>query len=246
MTKMRELQGNQELLPASLKAAQIKPEEVDIVINSHLHFDHCGWNTTLHPDGTVTPTFPNARYFAHAGEVAHGHKQYERDKVSYLSRKLRSPHRKRPDDITHQRIHRGEPQIIPGINVECFPGHTAQLMAIHIESAGQHACYISDLIPTAHHLDTTWCMGYDLDPMRVHRRTQAFLPARHPRKLARPLYPRPPNPHGPHHLKRKRQAGVGSILDVLYSSEYHYIRRDDSHGKSDLRNRSQPPVLPTP
>jgi glyoxylase-like metal-dependent hydrolase (beta-lactamase superfamily II) len=56
-------------------------------------------------------------------------------------------------------------QIVPGISVECFPGHTAQLLAIHIESAGQHACYISDLIPTSAHLDITWVMGYDLDPV---------------------------------------------------------------------------------
>jgi glyoxylase-like metal-dependent hydrolase (beta-lactamase superfamily II) len=63
--KMREIHCNQELLPTSLAAAGISVEEVDIVINTHLHFDHCGWNTTLHPDGSVTPTFPNARYFAH-------------------------------------------------------------------------------------------------------------------------------------------------------------------------------------
>ena len=69
----------------SYAAAGLDPAEVDIVINTHLHFDHCGWNTTLHPDGCVTPTFPNARYFAHAGEVAHGHLQLDRDKVSYLS-----------------------------------------------------------------------------------------------------------------------------------------------------------------
>ena len=56
---------------------------MDFVVNTHLHFDHCGWNTTLHADGRVTPTFPNARYFAHAGEVAHGRLQLDRDRVSY-------------------------------------------------------------------------------------------------------------------------------------------------------------------
>src|ERR1700733_7321598 len=60
--KMREILCNHELLPQSLAAAGIRPEEIDIVINSHLHFDHCGWNTTLHADGSVTPTFPNARH----------------------------------------------------------------------------------------------------------------------------------------------------------------------------------------
>ena len=58
-----------------------------------------------------------------------------------------------------------KPEIVPGISVELFPGHTRQLMAVHIESGGEHACYISDLIPTSAHLDPTWVMGYDLDPM---------------------------------------------------------------------------------
>src|ERR1700749_3810616 len=55
--KMKEIQCNQELLPRSLAAAGVRPEEVDVVINTHLHFDHCGWNTTLNPDGSVMPTF---------------------------------------------------------------------------------------------------------------------------------------------------------------------------------------------
>jgi glyoxylase-like metal-dependent hydrolase (beta-lactamase superfamily II) len=64
------------------------------------------------------------------------------------------------------------PQIVPGISVELFPGHTRQLMAVHIESGSEHACYISDLIPTSAHLDATWVMGYDLDPMEsiAHRK----------------------------------------------------------------------------
>src|ERR1700722_14191270 len=83
--KMREIQCHQQLLPESLNAAGIRPEEVDIVINTHLHFDHCGWNTTVNDDGSLSPTFPNARYFAHRGEVEHGRLQLDRDSVSYLS-----------------------------------------------------------------------------------------------------------------------------------------------------------------
>ena len=169
--KMREIHSNQELLPASLAAAGVRVDEVDVVINTHLHFDHCGWNTTLHPDGSVTPTFPNARYFAHRGEVEHGHLQLDRDKVSYLSPNydplIESGQMTLLDD---ERI-RTAAEICPGIRVELFPGHTAQLMAVHIESrshsgSAQHACYISDLIPTTAHLDATWVMGYDLDPVR--------------------------------------------------------------------------------
>ena len=172
--KLKEIHCNQELLPASLAAAGVRMEEVDIVINTHLHFDHCGWNTTLYPDGSVAPTFPNARYFAHRGEVEHGHLQLDRDKVAYLSPNY-DPLIKAGQMmlLDNERI-RSNAEICPGISVELFPGHTAQLMAVHIESRGQHACYISDLIPTSAHLDTTWVMGYDLDPVRSIAEKERF------------------------------------------------------------------------
>jgi glyoxylase-like metal-dependent hydrolase (beta-lactamase superfamily II) len=170
--KMREIHCNQELLPRSLAAAGVLPEQVDIVINTHLHFDHCGWNTTLHPDGSVTPTFPNARYFAHRGEVEHGHRQLERDAISYLSPNYDPLIESGQMTLLNNALIAANPEICPGISVEVFPGHTAQLMAVHIESrahggAAEHACYISDLIPTTAHLDTTWVMGYDLDPLET-------------------------------------------------------------------------------
>ncbi len=165
--KMREIHCNQELLPSSLAAAGISVDEVDIVINSHLHFDHCGWNTMLNADGSVTPTFPNARYFAHRGEVEHGHLQLERDRVSYLSPNYDSLIDSGQMTLLDDRTMRDNPEICPGVAVELFPGHTAHLLGVHIESKGQHACYISDLIPTSAHLDTTWVMGYDLNPLET-------------------------------------------------------------------------------
>ena len=176
--KLREIHENQQLLPASLSAAGIAVEEVDFVINTHLHFDHCGWNTTLQPDGSVTPTFPNARYFAHRGEVEHGHLQLERDRVSYLS-----PNYDPLIESGQMTLVEGhEADICPGIRVELFPGHTAQLMGVHIESAGQHACYISDLIPTSAHLDITWAMGYDLDPLETIVQRKRFYQRAIPEK----------------------------------------------------------------
>jgi glyoxylase-like metal-dependent hydrolase (beta-lactamase superfamily II) len=172
--RMQEIHQNQALLPASLEAAGVRPEEVDIVINTHLHFDHCGWNTTLQPDGSVTPTFPNARYFAHRGEVQHGHLQLDRDRVSYLSPNY-DPliHSGQMTLLDDERV-RSDPKICDGISVELFPGHTAHMLGVHIESAGQHACYIGDLIPTAAHLDPTWVMGYDLDPLTCIEQRKRF------------------------------------------------------------------------
>ncbi len=171
--KLRAIYGAQEKLPLAFASAGIKPEEVDIVINSHLHFDHCGWNTTRTPDGRVVPTFPNARYFAHRGEVEHSHLQLERDAVSYISDNYDPLIES--GQMTLLDVKRGETQeIAPGVSVEGFPGHTSQLMAVHLDSRGKRACYISDLIPTSAHLDPTWVMGYDLDPLTCIEERKRF------------------------------------------------------------------------
>ena len=193
--KMREINGNQERLTESFKAAGISKHDVTHVINTHLHFDHCGWNTILHEDGSVTPTFPNARYFAAAGELAHGRLQLDRDRVSYLgpnydpliaSGQLTlidpagiggyTPNdaRLRFEGLPEVTIQTSL-DIVPGITVEPFPGHTASMLAVHIESAGEHACYIGDLIPTHNHLDPTWVMGFDLDPLTCIAQKKRFL-----------------------------------------------------------------------
>lgn len=196
--KMREIHQNHELLPTSFAAAGVRPEEVTHVINTHLHFDHCGWNTTLHPDGRVTPTFPNARYFFAAGELAHGRLQHDRDRVSYLSPNydpllasgqltLLDPHGHggyTPDDPRLRNTEAPDlplpniqtsTEILPGLTVEPFPGHTADMLAVHIESANNHAVFTGDLFPTHHHLDPTWVMGYDLDPIRCIDERKRFL-----------------------------------------------------------------------
>ena len=176
--KLREIYGASEMLPSSLAAANVRPEEVDIVINTHLHFDHCGWNTRMNEAGNIVPTFPNARYFVHRGEVEHGHKQLDRDRISYISDNYD------PLVASGQMtlIDGGAADIVPGISCEVFPGHTAQLMAVHIDSAGQHATYISDLIPTSAHLDPTWVMGYDLFPLTCIEERKRFYQRAIPEK----------------------------------------------------------------
>ena len=168
--KLRTVFDAKQLLPQSFAAAGISLDEVDIVINSHLHFDHCGWNTTLNDRGEIIPTFPNARYFAHRGEVEHGHLQLDRDAVSYRSANY-------DPLIEHGQmtlVEGNAADIVPGISVETYPGHTAQTLAIMIDSAGKRASYVSDLIPTSAHLDPTWVMGYDLDPVRCIAERRRF------------------------------------------------------------------------
>lgn len=178
--KMQNIFVHQPRLPASLAAAGLRPEDITVVLNTHLHFDHCGWNTTLDADGTVQPTFPNARYLVAAGELAHAHLQLERDRSSYHTDNydplIRSG---QLTALTDDDIRRS-PEILPGLSLELVPGHTAHMLAVHIESrapggATEHACFIGDLIPTSAHLQPTWCMSFDLDPLRVIEERHRFL-----------------------------------------------------------------------
>ena len=152
----------------SLAGAQVRPEQIDVVINSHLHFDHCGWNT-YQKGNEVVPTFPNAQYFAQRGEWEHGSAQYERDGVSYISDNY--------DPLVgtgQMQLLEGNARIMPGISVALYPGHTRNMMAVMLESGGQKACYISDLIPTSSHLDLVWVMAYDLYPLETIENRKRF------------------------------------------------------------------------
>jgi glyoxylase-like metal-dependent hydrolase (beta-lactamase superfamily II) len=149
----------------NLHAAGVAPEDIDIVINTHLHFDHCGWNTMLRGD-RIVPTFPKAKYYAQRQEWEHGRLQLERDAISYMS-----PNYDPLIECGQMVLLDGDQQISPGISVKIFPGHTATMQAVIVESGEaaekKIACYISDLIPTSNHLDITWAMAFDLFPLQT-------------------------------------------------------------------------------
>ena len=164
--KYEQIYATTKLLPASLEAAGVLPESVDFVINTHLHWDHCGWNT-VEVDGMSQAFFPNATYVMHAGEIAHGRMQTERDRISYVPANyepLLQAGCVREVRVTEA----GErEEICPGVSVECFPGHTRQMLVVHVESEGERACFVSDLLPTAAHVPPAWVMAFDLDPLRT-------------------------------------------------------------------------------
>ena|SRR5436190_11028692 len=158
--KMAEIYGQPAQLLDNLNAAGLSPADIHIVINSHLHFDHCGWNTSR-KNGNIVPTFPNATYYAQHGEWEHAH-QNQRDGVSYLTENY--------DPLVESgqmKLLRGDQDIAPGISVKVLPGHTRDMQAIVISSGGRTACYISDLIPTSAHIDINWVMGFDLYPLET-------------------------------------------------------------------------------
>jgi glyoxylase-like metal-dependent hydrolase (beta-lactamase superfamily II) len=195
--RMIKFYGQPAQLLANLAAGGIRPEDVDIVINTHLHFDHCGWNTLRGTDGRIVPTFPRAKYYAPEGEWQYARKPSERDSISYIPENY--------DPLVQggqMSLLKGSEEIVPGITVKTFPGHTAHMQAVIVNgnpgaseigegeigkgeigkgttlvvpsqpekgtgASAPIACYISDLIPTTAHIDLTWGMAFDLYPLQT-------------------------------------------------------------------------------
>jgi glyoxylase-like metal-dependent hydrolase (beta-lactamase superfamily II) len=157
--KMVQIYKQPAKLLDNLHALGVAPEDIDIVINTHLHFDHCGWNT-VRRDGKIAPTFPRAKYYAPEGEWQYARHPSERDAISFISENY--------DPLVESgqmTLLRGGEQILPGISVKTFPGHTAHMQAVIVKSGGLTACYISDLIATSAHINITWGMAFDLYPL---------------------------------------------------------------------------------
>jgi glyoxylase-like metal-dependent hydrolase (beta-lactamase superfamily II) len=174
--RMVRIYGQPAQLLENLHAAGLAPEEIDIVINTHLHFDHCGWNT-VNKDGKIVATFRRAKYYAPQGEWQYARHPSERDAISFISENY--------DPLVESgqmTLLSGGEEIVPGISVKTFPGHTAHMQAVFVRSGGQTACYISDLIPTSAHIDLTWGMAFDLYPLQtIESRKQYYaeaIPAR--------------------------------------------------------------------
>jgi glyoxylase-like metal-dependent hydrolase (beta-lactamase superfamily II) len=170
--KMVQIYKQPAKLLDNLHAAGVAPEDIDIVVNTHLHFDHCGWNT-MRNGAKVAPAFPRAKYYAPEGEWQYARHPSERDAISFISENY--------DPLvesSQMTLLRGDEEIVPGISVKTFPGHTAHMQAVIVRSGGLTACYISDLIPTSMHINLTWGMAFDLFPLQtIESRKQYYAQA---------------------------------------------------------------------
>jgi glyoxylase-like metal-dependent hydrolase (beta-lactamase superfamily II) len=169
------LEGATQLEDA-LAVAGFLPRDVRWVINTHLHFDHAGGNTTLDPEleddprRHVRPSFPNATYVVQKGELEFARRANERTRASYL------PHNYEPIAAAGRwRLLEGDGEVLPGISVRVTPGHVPFLQTVLIRDQGQTAAFMSDLIPTTAHLPLPWIMGYDLEPLRTLESKRSFL-----------------------------------------------------------------------
>ncbi|MGB9435742.1 MAG: MBL fold metallo-hydrolase [Candidatus Acidiferrum sp.] len=154
----------------SLAHAGVKPEQIDLVINTHLHFDHSGGNTRM-VKTRILPTFRRARYVVQRGELEHAMNPTERDRASYLPENFAPISKEGMWDLVD-----GETEVLPGISVVPIPGHNASMQAITITGGGKTLAFVADLLPTRHHIPLPWIMAYDLYPLQSLETKRQWIP----------------------------------------------------------------------
>lgn len=159
-SKLQDIYGFEgPFLEERLREYHLHPEQIDIVVNTHLHFDHCGGNTK-EESGKLVPAFPNARYIVQRGDFEHAVKPTERDRASYYSDcyvPLQAAGK--------LSLLEGDRCIAPGVDLIRVPGHTANMQCVKLSGGGKTAFFFADLVPTTAHLPLAWIMGFDLYPL---------------------------------------------------------------------------------
>jgi glyoxylase-like metal-dependent hydrolase (beta-lactamase superfamily II) len=154
----------------ALAALGLGPEAVDVVVNSHLHFDHCGGNTVKAADGTWTPAFPRARYVVQRGEWEQALHPVERDRPSYVPARLKVLAEAGRLDLVD-----GTVAVAEGVETVLVAGHTAHHQGLKITSGGRTFFYLADAVPTAAHINLDTIMSYDLYPVETFAAKKSLL-----------------------------------------------------------------------
>lgn len=165
-----EQRADETALEAGIRAAGFAPDDVKVVINTHLHFDHAGGNTRRNAEGQVVPTFANAQYIVQAGEYEWATHTNERTAASYF------PPNFEPLKATGQlHLVEGDIEIVRGITARKTPGHVPHHQSILIDGGSERALFLGDVMPTVNHVPLAWIMGYDVEPLRTLESKRALL-----------------------------------------------------------------------
>jgi methylmalonyl-CoA epimerase len=156
-------------LDHALADAGLTVDDIDIVVASHLHFDHAGGFTMRDANGRLRPRFPRAQYIVRRGEWDDATHPHERNRASYLADNFVPL-----ADAGVLQLVDDDQTIMPGVRVRLARGHTAHHQIVVIESGGRSAAFVADLMPTTAHMPDAWIMGYDLYPMDTLASKKAF------------------------------------------------------------------------
>ncbi|MGH9928762.1 MAG: MBL fold metallo-hydrolase [Pyrinomonadaceae bacterium] len=151
--------------------ADVEPDSITIVVNTHLHFDHAGGNTRLSGNGEAVPAFPNARYFVSQAEVEHAEAPSERDRASYVAENWRPLLASGQLDLKD-----ADYEVVPGLRMETHAGHNRSMQSWRLDREGQTLFGFADLVPMRAHVPFAWIMGYDLYPAETLEMKKKLLP----------------------------------------------------------------------
>jgi glyoxylase-like metal-dependent hydrolase (beta-lactamase superfamily II) len=161
--KQRDIYGFELMTPEEiLRPAGLTPSDIDVVLDTHLHFDHAGGNTSFDRQGRIVPSFPNARYVVQRGEIDFARSDNERIRASYVRDNFEPLDALGLFDTVD-----GDAEVSSRIQVMLAPGHTPFLHVPVIRSGEHTVAFLADLVPTASHVPYPYIMGYDLEPLRT-------------------------------------------------------------------------------
>ena len=153
-----------------LVAIGVAPEDVDVVINTHLHADHCGWNTKKAGDGW-SPTFPRARYLIQRGEYDACMHPNERTRATYFAENVQPL-----ADAGRLELMDGETKVTDEIVVIPTYGHTRDHASVVLSSGGESAVYIGDMIQHPVQLERApWVSSFDIYPLEAMETKKAVV-----------------------------------------------------------------------
>jgi glyoxylase-like metal-dependent hydrolase (beta-lactamase superfamily II) len=163
--------GDEGSLLDELRSLGIAPEDVDVVINTHLHADHCGWNTRRSDDGDFVPTFPRATYLIQRAEWEAAIAPNERTRATYLAENILPLEAANQLDLVD-----GEHHVTDEITIVPTLGHSHGHASVMLASGGESAVYIGDMIQHSVQLErAAWVSSFDIHPLEAMETKKAVV-----------------------------------------------------------------------
>ncbi len=146
---------------AGLDRLGLRADDIQLVINTHLHGDHCGGNTYYDAEGRVQPTFPRAQHVVQRREYEDATHPNERTRATFIQDNHVPLY-----ESGQLRLLDGDTDLAPGVRGIVTPGRTPGHMSVLIESRGEYALFVCDLASYAIHFERLgWMTGYDVEPL---------------------------------------------------------------------------------
>lgn len=171
LSKIYGISREKSLTETLFERTNFRTEDITIVVNTHLHFDHCGGNTKFNDAGEIVPTFPNARYFVSENEFNHAENPTGRDQGSYRKENWEALKKSGQLELKPNIY-----EVVPDLTMTEMRGHNDSMQTVRLKSNDEILYSFSDLIPTTAHIPFPWIMGYDLFPLETLANKQKLLP----------------------------------------------------------------------